>query len=406
MARASAVGALLVLGACDVLPTLPVNTRDGAHLIIAPHPDDEVLMATSELVRDGGVTVVVMTNGDFTCARNGWARQGESVAALQAFGRDEETLHFLGYPDNYLSSLGNSVLPDVERRLADGGCGHGHEAYGGRGFHRATGGESRRGRRSSYLSDNLVEDLADELEAERPSVITVSHGIDSHPDHAMTYIYLRQALEQLQLAPVLVKRSIIHAVVCWPMTRADCTPTFVSKFIPDVPFPDFEAQWAGYRPTSRIDLGPSYGLADVEANPKAAALGSYVTQGVDWLRMYAREEEIFWPERLVNHAGRIEREAAVPEGEACGAYSLGIEKKGLALRRGDRLLQWQQLPIDDETSDYELLVDPRPDDGERVLELTVRRNGVYRMLAVDPAASPKCMKSRGVIHVGTLSSRR
>ena len=67
---------LLVLAACP-RSVRPPGSADV--LVLAPHPDDEVLMAAGVIdraVKQGlRVEVVLRTNGDFTCKRDGRVRQ-------------------------------------------------------------------------------------------------------------------------------------------------------------------------------------------------------------------------------------------------------------------------------------------------------------------------------------------
>src|SRR5690242_503874 len=111
---------LLALGSCDETRTSP---NGGLHLrpppklghrllVIAPHPDDEVLGAgglADATVRSGGdVRVVVVTDGeagpDATGARNlGAARRAETRRALVALGTGSDAARFLGYADGSLA---------------------------------------------------------------------------------------------------------------------------------------------------------------------------------------------------------------------------------------------------------------------------------------------------------------
>src|SRR4051812_48996156 len=63
-------------------------------LVIAPHPDDEVLIAGGVVARARAegrkVAVAIVTNGDFTCARDGHLRQDETIAALASLGVKED----------------------------------------------------------------------------------------------------------------------------------------------------------------------------------------------------------------------------------------------------------------------------------------------------------------------------
>src|SRR5262249_53422953 len=59
-------------------------------LVVAPHPDDEALIAAG-IIRAGIeagdiVNVAVMTNGDVNGTSVGYTREGESVAAMNLLG--------------------------------------------------------------------------------------------------------------------------------------------------------------------------------------------------------------------------------------------------------------------------------------------------------------------------------
>ena len=79
-------------------------------LIIAPHPDDDVLIAAGVALRartsGEHVTVAFMANGDKNGISTGNLRQSEAVNAQVGFlGAAEGELIFLGYPDGYLADI-------------------------------------------------------------------------------------------------------------------------------------------------------------------------------------------------------------------------------------------------------------------------------------------------------------
>src|SRR5262252_5890272 len=85
-------------------------------LVIAPHPDDEALMASgimySALSRGDMVKVVVMTNGDaggpVPSTSLGITREGETVTGMSTLGLGEQNVIFLGYGDATLLPIHNS----------------------------------------------------------------------------------------------------------------------------------------------------------------------------------------------------------------------------------------------------------------------------------------------------------
>lgn len=269
--------------------------------VLAPHPDDEVLMAADRIarrVREGAPTrVVVMTNGDFTCARDGWRRQRETVEAMAVLGLSEESIVFLGYPDGYLAELGPEPLPPIPRMLQDGTCGLGETTFGVRGrdqmeFHRARTGHSAR-----LTSANLLEDLVSLLEADRPSDIYLPQPYDDHPDHAMTYVFLRRALERAHLSSLPdLHRAYVHAGPCWPNGARAEGPCGELDSTLGTAFPPLPAELGRYAPDERIPTLERGALALRAIARYRSQLESDVEH--DWLGQFARGESIYWHESL------------------------------------------------------------------------------------------------------------
>lgn len=93
------------LAALPALRGLP-GPDDPAPLVVAPHPDDEVLGAGGLVSLIGG-EVVAVTDGEashpgstvFAAAGLASLRRDETRAALTALGRPATTVHHLGHPD-------------------------------------------------------------------------------------------------------------------------------------------------------------------------------------------------------------------------------------------------------------------------------------------------------------------
>src|SRR5687768_1228757 len=96
----------LVLALSFALSALALPTARADYLVIAPHPDDDILIAAGVIhrARQAGITVWVMfaTNGDVEGISTGLARQGEAINALALLGVDEDHAVFLGYADGSL----------------------------------------------------------------------------------------------------------------------------------------------------------------------------------------------------------------------------------------------------------------------------------------------------------------
>ncbi|MBE2251123.1 MAG: PIG-L family deacetylase [Myxococcus sp.] len=291
-------------------------------LVIAPHPDDEVLMAGGVMrhavARGQRVAVVVMTNGDLTCERDGAVRQAETVAALQAIGLPEDAVRFFGYPDGHLDQLGATPLPPVARLGVDGRCGLAAETWANRGMGRVDEHTRRTGRPAGFTATALIDDLAAVLGELRPRDVYLPHGVDAHPDHAMTYAFFRRALDRLDRAPRRVHRSVVHARGdrCWPSSCAE--PLSL-----DTPLPPLPAALASVVADERVA---------VDARAKLSWIARYASQlegpvERDWLAGFARTDEAFFTESYRRDGAGWRRAEGAPGDDEEGAAVRPVDAK-------------------------------------------------------------------------------
>ncbi|MDP1823930.1 MAG: PIG-L family deacetylase [Archangium sp.] len=261
-------------------------------LVIAPHPDDEVLLAAGAMDRaitEGRrVAVIIVTNGDYSCERDGYLREAESITALKTLGVQEADVHFLGYPDGALARLTATPLPPMEHRDATGQCIARTGTYADRRAGRLDEHTARTGKPAEWTSEALTGDLEALLTRLNPAEVYLPHGIDDHPDHAMSYVFFRRALDRLTTAPAVVHRGIVHAGECWP---SDCR----TYFAPALPTPPLPGRLAGYLATERFP---------VNAQRKLDAITRYTSQLSPWLTSFARKDETFFPESYERIAER------------------------------------------------------------------------------------------------------
>ncbi len=403
---ASSVLLLAACGGATARPRARPSEAPGPLWVLAPHPDDEVLFGAEAIRRAVSerrpVSVVVMTNGDLGCERDGYLRERESIAGLAELGVAADRVHFLGYPDGHLAELGATPLAPLERRMADGACGLGQTTYAAEGAGHVDEHTRRTGEPAPYTASSAIGDLAALLEAERPSDIYVSHPIDEHPDHATTYVLLRRALERARLERLpRVHRALVHEGGCWPngdRPREPCAP------IGDVlgtPYPPLPAPIAAYAPNEHLVA------ADGGARARAA-IAQYRSQlhvavEHDWLGTFARGESIAWTEALTREGARIVRargpgreeprelefDATLPPEDAItitiGAADLPltitIAPDWVSFARGASLLRRVHVADVEGTHRWSLRADRREDD--RVIELELRRDGAPVAYAED-----------------------
>ena len=187
----------------------------GDLMVIAPHPDDEVIGCAGVILRaleaKKRVTVVILTNGDghvaLTAAaakkereqltpedfiKAGALRQSHSLAAMKRLGVPREDLIFLGYPDGGMEKMWQMDGGSAFRQMLT----QRRETYGvhAQDYHSLTHGQP-----AAYLKANVVTDLAVIMRARKPQDVFVSHESDKHRDHRAAFWYAREALRESKL---------------------------------------------------------------------------------------------------------------------------------------------------------------------------------------------------------------
>jgi LmbE family N-acetylglucosaminyl deacetylase len=180
-------------------------------LVIAPHPDDEVIgcagIILQALKQHRRVGVVVITSGDGFPAiaavvgkkdknavgpddflKAGALRQGHSVQAMARLGLPKDELFFLGYPDSGLEKIytmnGSATFRQMFTRKS--------ETYGVTvpDYH-----SIRHGKPAPYLKASVVGDIAEIIRERQPKEIYVTHEADTHGDHRAAFWYVRDAVQ-------------------------------------------------------------------------------------------------------------------------------------------------------------------------------------------------------------------
>jgi LmbE family N-acetylglucosaminyl deacetylase len=273
-------------------PVLSVPT-DTRLLVIAPHPDDEVLGAGGLMQRvyEGGGTirVVYLTDGDgypegvraedhiespTPADYRGYGRQRrrEARAALTTLGLGASayTYTFLNFPDGGLCQLMHTYWS--ERR----------------GAYRSPYTRLNRPPVSemlvpatAYRGEDLTQELAQIIGEFQPTLIVVPRKEDQHPDHCAAWFFLADALTDVQRVHPEFSTDVINYVVHfygWPFE--DDLPRLA-------PPPGLRGGASGWM---RFPLTPA------ETRAKRLALRRFETQMhvMDWfLDGFARSNEVF-----------------------------------------------------------------------------------------------------------------
>lgn len=210
---------------CLVLSASLVFAGTGDVLVIAPHPDDEVIgcagVIKCALEAKKRVTVVILTNGDghvaLTAAvakkergqltpedfmKAGALRQSHSVNAMRRLGVPREDLIFLGYPDGGLEKMWRMDGGKAFRQMLT----QKRETYGvtERDYHALTHGNP-----APYMKTSVLADLAGIIRSRKPREVYVTHESDTHGDHRAAFWYAREALQMTKFEGCLLS-FVVH----------------------------------------------------------------------------------------------------------------------------------------------------------------------------------------------------
>ena len=207
------------------LPALPDLTEDDRVLVVAPHPDDEILCCGGLLARAAArkipARVAFVTNGDgsrtgqifktlceplardndlFSIAQH---RQLEALDALEKVGIAEEAAQFFGFPDGGLTAI--TRMGDDEVYWAPT-THRNHVAYP-----RAYAPGAR------YMREVLLDLMTRLIKEFAPTLIFTGHHLDTHSDHAATYPLVTNAVARADLtAPPCIAQYLVHYGI-WPV---------------------------------------------------------------------------------------------------------------------------------------------------------------------------------------------
>jgi LmbE family N-acetylglucosaminyl deacetylase len=271
------------------IPSIPEFTKDDRVLILAAHPDDEVLGAGGVIqrARDAGarVQVACYTNGDhnelafivyekrFTFRTGeflymGEIRKSETIKALSSLGLPLQDMIFLGYPDfgtmTILTQFWQTSKPYRNMMTRISKVAYSDTLSPG----------------APYVGESILKDLKTIINNFQPTKIFVPHPADTNRDHQSLYLFTRISLWDLEgkLIQPEIYPYLIH-VVGWPKPRGHHPDMFLKP----------PAQLSGISWKQLI-------LSDKEAKVKQRLVGFYKSEieyNPPYLYTYARKNELF-----------------------------------------------------------------------------------------------------------------
>jgi LmbE family N-acetylglucosaminyl deacetylase len=248
-------------------------------LIVAPHPDDEILGAGGLIQRaravDAILHVVYLTDGEgypvgvkaerrhgkiLTPAdyrAYGRQREDEARTALRDLGYSAWSLTFLGFPNGGLHRLMTTYWSDHNK------------AYRSRytRLNRPRAAEAFIPD-TEYRGENLTQELAEIIGAFKPTVILVTRAEDQHVDHCAAWFFVADALNDVERVHPQFRTDLVTYIVhynSWPfdhpgqaMPPPDDLDSGVSGWInvPLTPEQVMLKQAALHRYKSQMDVTP------------------------------------------------------------------------------------------------------------------------------------------------------
>jgi LmbE family N-acetylglucosaminyl deacetylase len=300
-------GVVILLAATFAAPSadaILVDDPVGSILVVAPHPDDDVITTAGITYNRSDVTIAFMTNSD-TDDVGPSVRQDEAVLAQAILGQPESKLIFLGYPDSGLQAVWNTPSGSYNSNgYTETFAEHG---LGMTDWHdwRMGGGEQH----AAYNKPNMVADMVALIEYVRPAHIFTTSEFDSHTDHSTTFKVIDEALDTVTASDPTYG-AVLHETIVWhpdsglwstwPQGRNAST-----EIVHDTTLgasPSIETASGGklvwsereqfYIPEEWVGVG--------DANPKAQAIDAHAGQdGLDgFIGRFVHRDEIFWADYL------------------------------------------------------------------------------------------------------------
>ena len=308
--------ALLPAGWLAFVTTTPAVAAGRTVLIVAPHPDDDILygagVAANALAAGDIVKIVYMTNGDLQGTAAGLGRQDEAVNAQTSFiGTSEDDLIFLGYPDNYLLRLYRD-FPDAGSALTtDRGQ---SMTYGRRGLGRSDYHTYRFGSPAGYNRPSVLQDLVSVLATYRPDDVYTTSAIDYSSDHATTHSFVRAAIIARMVADPAYSPAF-HTTFVWWGESPRLWPAAIDPQADMVEPPGFSQSGLSWSARESLTVPAAMQSMDFAANPKCRAIDAHGSTGGmtnAFLSSFVHRDEVFWIEAVSVPANHPPTAAAGP----------------------------------------------------------------------------------------------
>ena len=280
---------------------LPAQPKPGI-LIVAPHPDDDVIIAAGVVYRahqrGEEVHVVYVTSGDANGVKLATVRQAEAVEGQRRLGTPEDHLIFLGYPDGGLGAIRSNHSTARSSFTSE----HGVSAtYASRGLGKTDYHTHRFGEPGNYNWPTMVRDLADIIDRERPAHIFTTSQWEHHSDHVSTYFLVIDAVKRV-IAGAHDYNPTIHKTSVWPGDESWPAPPDSSAYFTEFPRGAIDdPKDMVWRDRESLDVPTVMQSGATPDNPKYFAVTAHESQGgVDrYIGRWIHKDEFFWSDQVV-----------------------------------------------------------------------------------------------------------
>lgn len=247
-----------------------INNGDRV-LIVAPHPDDEVI-CNGGIIRYAvehqiPVKVVVVTDGNDT-KTSPLIRHNETINGTKILGLKEEQVIFLGYKDGSLRSLLNDHWDDENPFTASDGSQQINYPYALE-------------KNATYSGSNLAENLETIITDFKPTIIVYPSGDDEQFDHQATNGFIEHVTSRTEYNGSKYA-YLLHLPPNWPSPRSYYPEYYL------IPPPELVG----------VENGPEwsvFNLTTTQERLKEESLRAYRTQIVpsSYLLSFLRKNELF-----------------------------------------------------------------------------------------------------------------
>lgn len=287
-------------GNIDIKNASIERSQKSVSLIVAPHPDDEILAfagTIQQTLAEGNIVkVVFLTNGDYYGEKYTSVRIAESISALSLLGVGSSDITVLGYGDLTLKALLEAQDPEQ----VFGSAPKIIATYGASPLNVYDYHTMNTGSPAGYSAANLKADLSDYLLACRPDRVYTTSEYEWHTDHKFAFLLVRDTLKKLSgetaYHPVLCE-SVIHGEDKeWPgklSYDSDSKPVITRL---TNPFPTMKTN-LDWNSVKRVDL------TDEQLRKKSDAIGKFVSQNEpnedtpgtkEYNYSFCKRDEIYW----------------------------------------------------------------------------------------------------------------